>query len=160
MKRIFLFVSIAALSLVATGSLSAQENHQIGTWKLNTAKSKFVNMAAPKNETRTVEAKGAGAKYSFDGVAADGSSITYTFTTNYDEKDAAITGAGFPNGADTIAVKRVSADSSTSTAKKAGKVVQRTTTVVSADGKVTTLTAKGTTAQGQATSSTTVWEKQ
>ncbi len=160
MKRIFLLVSIAALSFVATGSLSAQENHQIGTWKLNTAKSKYVNAPAPKNETRTVEAQGAGAKYSFDGVAADGSRITYSFTTNYDGKDAAISGTGFPNGADTIAIKRVSADSSTSTAKKAGKVVQTTTTVVSADGKVTTLTTKGTNAQGQPTSSTAVWEKQ
>jgi hypothetical protein len=162
MKRIIALVPVLALSLVTSGVLLAQENPFIGTWKLNLAKSEFTGTPAPKSETRTVEAQGTGAKYTFDGIAGDGSHIAYTFTTNYDGKwkDSAIFGVGFPNGADIVAVRRVNANKTRSTAKKTGKVVQTTTAEVSSDGKVTTLTSKGTNAQGQETSSTTVWDKQ
>jgi hypothetical protein len=160
MKRYFVFVTVVVLSLVASGVLLAQGNSQIGVWKLDVAKSKYVNSQAPKSETRTVEAQGDGAKYTFEGVAADGSRLAYSFTTNYDGKDSAISGVGFPDGADTIAVVRVNANTSTATAKKAGKVVRTTKTVISKDGMVTTLTAKGTNAQGQPTSMTAVFNKQ
>ena len=101
-----------------------------------------------------MEAQGTGAKISFEGVAGNGSRIAFSYTTNYDGKDSAISGSGLPNGADTIAVKRVDANTFTSTAKRAGKVVQTPRTVVSKDGKVTTVTAKGTNEQGQPASST------
>jgi hypothetical protein len=159
MKRLLVFAVVAVLSLVASGLL-AQSNPQVGTWKLNVAKSKFGSAPAPKSQTQTVEAQGNGAKYSVEGVAADGSRIAYSFTTNYDGKDSPISGAGFPNGADTIAVKRVDANTDTATWKKAGKVVGTNRIVVSKDGKVRTFTAKGTDEQGQATSATVVWDKQ
>ena len=53
-----------------------------------------------------------------DGVAGDGSRIAYSYTTNYDGKDSAISGVGFPNGADTIAVKRVDANTTTATVEE------------------------------------------
>jgi hypothetical protein len=87
MKRLLLFATVVALSLVTSGALLAQSNPQIGTWKLNVAKSNFGGTPAPKNETRTVEAQGDGAKYSFEGVGADGSSIAWSFTTKYDGYD-------------------------------------------------------------------------
>jgi hypothetical protein len=160
MKRMFVFVTLIALSLVASGALLAQSNSAIGAWKLNVAKSKYVNTQAPKSETRTVEAQGNGAKYTFEGVAGDGSQIALSFTKNYDGKDSAISGVGAPNGGDTDALKRVDANTIRGTMKKSGKVVQRTTAVVSNDGKVTAITSTGTNAQGQPTSSTTVWDKQ
>jgi hypothetical protein len=159
MKRMFVSVTVIALSLIASGLLLAQNNPAIGTWKLNIAKSKFVDGQPPQSETRTVEAQGNGAKYTFEGVRGDGSQIAYSFTTNYDGKDSPISGAG-PNGAETIAMRHVDANTNKAELKKGGKVVQRTTAVVSSDGKVTTLTSKGTNAQGQPTSSTTVWDKQ
>jgi hypothetical protein len=159
MRRLFVFVNVVALSLVASGLLLAQSNPQIGTWKLNVAKSKYVTAPAPKSETRTVEAQGNGAKYSYEGVAGDGSRIAYTYMTNYDGKDSPISGIGQPNAGDTIAIKRVG-NTTTAIAKKAGKVVLTTRTVVSKDGKLTTITAKGTDAQGQPTSATTIWDKQ
>ena len=55
---------------------------------------------------------------------------------------------------------RVDTNTSISAAKKEGKVVQTTRTVVSKDGKVTTITVKGTNPQGQPTSATLVWDKQ
>jgi hypothetical protein len=160
MKRNFVFVTVVVLSLVSSGLLLAQTIPQAGTWKLNAAKSKYVNAQAPKSETRTVEPQGDGAKYSFDGVAADGSRIAYSFTTNYDGKDSPISGVGAAFGADTISIKRVDARTTMGTDKKAGKAVATIKSVVSADGKVTTNTTKGTNAQGQQVTTTAVWDKQ
>ena len=174
MKGVLAFASIVALSLVTPGLLFAQGNTEVGTWTLNVAKSKYVGQQAPKNETRIYEVTYAGVKVSVDGVAGDGSRILYTYTTKYDDKDSPIylalagvgdvadaaEGIGTPNGADTIAVKRVDADTTTATLKKAGKVVQTTTTVISGDGKIMTITSKGTNEQGKPTTVTTVWDKQ
>jgi hypothetical protein len=160
MKRSFACVAVIALSLVTSGLLMAQSNSAIGTWKLNVAKSKWVNVEAPKSETRTIEAQGNGAKYTFEGIAADGSHFAWSFTTNYDGKESAISGVGGPNGADTDALTRVDANTTKAVSKKGSKVVQTTTAVVSKDGMVTTLTSKGTNEQGQPTSSTTVFDKQ
>jgi hypothetical protein len=133
----------------------------VGTWKLNLAKSKFSPaQLAPRSYTLTVEAQGDGVKISMDGVAFDGSRIAYSYSTNYDGKDSVVSGVGFLNGAGTIAVKRIDANTSTATSKKAGKVVLTSRTVVSKNGKVTTTTAKGTNEQGQLTNTTTVWDKQ
>jgi hypothetical protein len=160
MKQLLTFVTVAVLALASLGLLLAQSNPQVGTWKLNVAKSKYVNTQAPKNETRTVEPQGAGAKNSFDGVAGDGSRIAWSYTTNYDGKDSAISGVGAPMGADSIAVKRGDANTTIATTKKAGKAVRTTTTVVSKDGKVITITGKWTNEQGQPASQTSIWDKQ
>ncbi len=159
MNRVLKIGTVVVLALSSSGLL-AQSNPFVGKWKLNIAKSKYVNSQAPKSETRTVETQGDGAKYSFEGVAGDGSRIAYSYTTDYSGKDSPYSGVGTPNGADTNALKRVDTNTSISTAKKEGKVVQTTRTVVSKDGKVTTIAIKGTNAQGQPTSATLVWDKQ
>ena len=156
MKRTL--VLVAALSLVGSLSL-AQNDLSVGTWKLNVAKSQFTGTPAPKSETRTLATQGDGYKVTYEGIAADGSRIAYSFTTNLDGKDSPISGAA-PFGADTVAVKRVDAYTTTGVVKKAGKEIRTATTVVSKDGKVTTQTVKGINEQGQPISYTTVWEKQ
>jgi len=160
MNRLLTFGTVVVLAFISSGLVLAQSNSQAGTWKLNVAKSKYVNAQAPKNETRIVEPQGAGAKISFDGVAGDGSRIAWSYTTNYDGKDSAISGAGVPMGADIIATKRVDANTTTSTFKKVSKAVRTTRTVVSKDGKVTTITSKWTNEQGQPASQTAIWDKQ
>jgi hypothetical protein len=160
MKRLLVFAMVVALTLAASGLLLAQSNSQVGTWKLNVAKSKYSPGPAPRSQTRTIEAQGDGIKSTTDGVAADGSRIAYSYTAKYDGKDSPETGVGTPNGADAIAIKRVDANTTTGTLKKAGKVILTTKTVISKDGKVMTITAKGTNEQGQPTSTTTVWDKQ
>jgi hypothetical protein len=159
-KRLLVFATVVALSLVTSGMLLAQSNPQLGTWKLNVAKSKYVGTQAPKSQTRTYEAQGDAVKVSRDGIAGDGSRINYTNTSKYDGTDSPISGMGAPNGADTIANKRIDSDTITYTLKKAGKVVQTGRIVVSKDGKVMTIISKGTNAQGQPTSSTAVYDKQ
>ena len=161
MKRLLTLTPVVILVLVFSGVLLAQSNPALGTWKLNLAKSKYSPAGtAPKSDVLIYEAQGDGVKVSSNGVAWDGSRIAFSFTTNYDGKDSAVSGTGFPNAADTIAVKRIDSNTSTATGKKAGKVVYTRTLVVSKDGKVMTITAKGTDEQGHPTSSTSVWEKQ
>lgn len=157
MKRILVLVSVVVLSVASSGLLLAQSMPQAGTWKLNVAKSKYVNGNAPKSEIRTVEARGDGAYYTFKGVAGDGSPIDYSFTTHFDGKDAPISGVGSAFGADTIAVTRPDARTTIGTDKKAGKAMGTLKVVVSKDGKVTMST---TTAPDGKVLSTAVWEKQ
>jgi len=104
MKRILALIPVMALSLSASGVLLAQqENPFAGTWKLNAAKSKFTGRQAPKSETRTEIAQGDGFKVTYEGIAADGSPISYSYTTNLDGKDAPISGT-HPFGSDALAV--------------------------------------------------------
>ena len=156
MKRLLAFL---ALSLVASGVLLAQENPRVGTWKLNVAKSKFTGVQPPKSETRTIVAQGNGETVTLEGIAADGSPISYSITLNFDSKDSPISGTHLL-GADTVAAKRVDANTVTSTSKKAGKTIFTTRTVVSKDGKVTTQTTKGVNGDGVPISITMIWDKQ
>lgn len=158
-KRILVFVTVVVLAVLVSGVLLAQSNPIIGTWKLNTAKSKYSPGPGQQSATRTYEAQGKGVKVSTEGTAADGSRTAYNYTANYDGKDNPISGAG-PNGADTIALKRINPNTSEGTLKKAGKVVLTARNVVSKDGKVLAITGKGTNANGQPTSNVTVYEKQ
>jgi hypothetical protein len=159
MKSVLKFVVLAALAAVASGTVLAQSNPLLGTWKLNTAKSKSSPTPLPKSLTRTVTAQGEGAKYAFEGVAADGSPIAYGFTVSYDGKEAAITGSG-PGGADAISIKRINANEYEAVLKKGGKVVGSAKAEVSKDGKVTTVTSKGTGSDGKSMSTTSVYDKQ
>ena len=158
MKRFLL--SFLVLATFAAGALLAQGNPFVGTWKLNVAKSKFEPGPAPKSLTRTIVAQGEGAKYSFEGVNADGTPISYGFTVHYDGKDCPITGAGMPGGADTIAIKRVGTNKAEATLKKGGKEIGKSEVEVSNDGKTSTVKAKGKTADGTEYSTDSVYEKQ
>ncbi|MFY9530068.1 MAG: hypothetical protein WBC04_07065 [Candidatus Acidiferrales bacterium] len=160
MKRLFTIVTVVVLSLAASGLLLAQSNPTVGTWKLNLAKSKYNPGPPPKSLTWTVEAQGAGAKVTYQGVAGDGSPIAYGYTVNYDGKDYPMTGSGTPNGADTIAVKRIDSNTFEETSKKAAKVVLTTRTVVSKDGKTTIMTSRGTDTNGLPMDRVIVWDKQ
>jgi hypothetical protein len=100
--------------------------------------------------TRTVESAGDKVKYTFEGVAADGSKIAYTFTVAFDGKDYPITGSGAPGGADAIAFKQTNSGSYEAILKKAGKPTLISRVQVSKDSDTTTISqssadGKGTT---------------
>jgi hypothetical protein len=158
MKRILGLVAIVVLAAFAAGPLHAQSNPLVGTWKLNLEKSKYNPGPAPMSLTRTIEAQGDGVKYSFDGISADGTRIAYSFTVYFDGKDYPITGS-MPSGADTIAGKRIDSKMYEATMKKADKVIGTSKVRVSKDGKVTTVTSRGTNAAGQPTDDVAVYDK-
>jgi hypothetical protein len=160
MKCILCVLSFLVITSVASGPLLAQDNPFVGIWKLNVAKSKFEPGPAPKGQTRTVVAEGEGAKYSFEGVRADGTPFSYSFTVNYDGKDYPITGTGAPGGADTIAIKRVGTHKAEATLKRGGKEVGKSEVEVSKDEKISTVKSKGKTPDGKEYSTDSVYDKQ
>ena len=141
-----------ALSVAAAGA-----DPHVGTWKLNLAKSKYSPGPAPKEVTMKIEAKGVGIHLTQTGTDAAGKAIKIDFNANYDGKDTPVTGV---TNTETIAVKRVDANTSESTLKKGGKVVMIVTSVVSKDGKTRTSTFKGTDAAGKPVNNVTVYDRQ
>ena len=84
--------------------------------------------------------------------------MQYGYTTNLDGKDSPLTGNN-PN-ADTLAVRRIDAQTLEAVSKKGGKVTITQRNVLSADGKTRTVTTTGTDAQGQKVNNVAVFEKQ
>jgi hypothetical protein len=160
MKRRSSIFAVAVVCLALAGSMFADSKAFVGTWKLNLEKSKYAAGQAPKSLTRTVSADGDAVTYKFEGVGADGTAFSFSFTSKYDGKDAEVTGAGMPYGADHIAIKQVNSHETTSTLKKGDKIVGSTTATVSHDGKTATLTSKGTDANGKPVKSVSIYDKQ
>jgi len=160
MKRLINFFALLVAGAVVAGTLMAQTLPSfVGTWKLNLAKSKYEGTQAPKSLTRTVTAEGQGLKYSFEGEAADGSKISFGFTTNLDGKDSAITGVGMPGGADAVALERPSAHKTTGVLKKGGTKIGSVWSDISSDGKTVTVNTKAQ-IDGKEVKTKQVYEKQ
>ena len=155
MKKLLLSLVVVFSAVLA--SASAQTNPEIGTWKMNVAKSTFGSTAARQSMTLSFEAVGQGVKFRAEGVYPDGSKTAETYTANYDGKDVPLPGS---TTADTVSVKRINATTVERTSKKGGKVVQTFTRVYSADGKSFTATGKSTNAQGQVLTDIYVLERQ
>ena len=155
-----LVASVACLGLVALliSPVSAQNDSQVGVWKLNVAKSKYSPGPAPKSATTTIEAAGAGTKVSVHQMRADGTAAEWGFSADYDGKDNPMTGNN-PD-ADMIARTRVDANTIQSISKKAGKVTTTQLSKVSADGKTRTVTTKGLNAAGKKVNNVAVYDKQ
>jgi hypothetical protein len=146
------------LFAVAGATALAQSDSQVGVWKLNVAKSKYSPGPAPTSATTTIEAAGTGTKVTVDQALADGTKRHYTFTANYDGKDAPVVGDN-PD-ADTVARTRINASTVQTISKKAGKVTITQTSAVSSDGKTRTVTTKGVNAKGQKVANVAVYERQ
>ena len=144
--------------LVAIGSQSAlaQSDPFLGTWVLNPAKSKYQPGPPPKEQTNVYEAAGQGVKVTTKGTDAAGKPTMTSYTASYDGKDYPVTGN--PDW-DMTSLKRVNPNTVEFTRKKAGKVVQTGSQVISADGKTRTITTTGVNAQGQKISNIAVYEK-
>jgi len=156
MNRLITFLGVGCF--LAASVASAQS--EIGTWKLNTSKSRYTGITPRQSMSVTIESQDGGIKVHTVGVAGNGSAIDYSYSAKYDGKDNPISGSGIPNGADTVAVKRINANTTEDTFKKGGKVVNTGSISVSADGKVRTIAAKGTGSDGKPTSIRAVYEKQ
>jgi hypothetical protein len=128
-----------------------------GTWILNVAKSKFDPGPAPKSDSRTYVESAQGVTVTVNVVSASGSTISEHSTYAYDGKDYPITGN--PRE-DALSLKRLNARTTIITQKLSGKVVGTETRVISADGKVMTISAKGTNANGLPFEQVAVYDKQ
>src|SRR5262245_22349960 len=125
-------VTLALVVILPCVALAQSSNSEVGTWRLNLAKSKFVQGVAPKSQTIRIEASGAGIKTVMDTVESDGRVRHFEATQDYDGKDnlrRASDGKPMPNG-DVVALTRVDAHTTTTVYKQDKKVTITRTSVV------------------------------
>ena len=154
MKTKTILVSLAVF--LAGVALCVAADLNMGTWKLNEAKSKF-SPGATKNHTVVYEASGDSVKITVDGVDGEGKPTHNEWTGKFDGKDYPVTGD--PNS-DARSYKKVDDHTMELTVKKGGKTALTGRIVVAADGKSRTVTTSGTDAKGNKFSNTAAFDKQ
>jgi hypothetical protein len=142
--------------LFATLSVAAAADYS-GTWKLNTAKSKYTGIPMPKEQTATYTPKGTGYEYVVKGTSATGQPIQSSFTYVKDGEEAKAT--GFPYW-DSMVIKGGTSNKTTVTLKRAGKNVGTVHRTLSADGKTLTLNGTVTLPDGKKGTYLAVYDKQ
>ncbi|MBI1740233.1 MAG: hypothetical protein HYR57_05055 [Candidatus Koribacter versatilis] len=148
-------VRTVAVCLIA-GAVCFASNANMGTWKLNEAKSKLA-AGGPKNHTVVYEAAGDKVKVTVDGVDGAGKPAHNEWTGNFDGKDYPVTG---DPSVDTRAYMKVNDRTLEMTIKKDGKVTMTGRIVVSADGKSRTVKTSGTDSMGKKVKNTGVYDRQ
>lgn len=137
-------------------ALSFAQNPNMGSWKLNEAKSKLVP-GTIKNTSVVYSMDGDNVKCVTDGTGVDGKSMHTEWTGKFDGKDYPLTGD--PNS-DTRAYTKVDDHTTTLANSKGGKASTTGKIVVSADGKTRTLTTSGKDSAGKNVTSVAVYDKQ
>jgi hypothetical protein len=150
-KKIVLAVAVCFLAVAASYA-----SPNVGTWKLNEAKSKIPPMAT-KNYTVVYEAVGDNVKVTVDGKDGSGKVIHSEWTGKLDGKDYPVTG---DPTADTRSYMKIDDRTTDLANKKDGKVTATGRIVISADGKSRTVTVSGTDVKGNKFESTAVYDKQ
>src|SRR3954452_13583229 len=143
MKTRIAVLALAVSLVAAAGSFAASP--QMGTWKLNEAKSKLVP-GMGKNTTVTYSAKKDMIKVAVEGVDKDGKPTHGTWVGKFD-------GKAYPNKGNvswnSTSYKMVNDHTNEITAMKDGKVVWSGKITVAKDGKSRTVSMSGTGADGK-----------
>jgi hypothetical protein len=148
---------IVAMALCFVGAAFCfADNPNMGTWKLNEAKSK-IPAGFPKNTTVVYTADGDNIKVTTDGTDRSGQPMHTEWTGKFDGKDYPLTG---DPSADSRSYTKINERTLALANKKGGKVTTSGRIVVSRDGKTRTLEVTGTDSAGKKVSSKTVYEKQ
>ena len=148
---------IIGVAITAIGMFGA--DNSIGTWKRDVAKTKSTPPATNPITSLTMvrEASEGGIKSTATGQRKDGTAINSTYTAKYDGKEYPVTDAPW----DTISIKQIDANTFTTETKKTGGQYHTTgRTVISKDGKIMTVTNKGTDAEGKPVTNKIVYDKQ
>jgi hypothetical protein len=154
MKIRAIVLTLAVLFAVVAVCFAADLN--MGTWKLNEAKS-TIAPGAVKNNLVVIEAVGDSVKITVDGVGADGKPSHNEWKGKFDGKDYPL--IGVPT-VDTRAYKPLDGRTMALTEKKGGKTVITGTQVISADGKTRTITVNEPGSNGKRMNITYVYDKQ
>jgi hypothetical protein len=150
-------MAVLSLALCFVGvTVCFAGNPNMGSWKLNEAKSKLGSGAA-KNTMVVYEAAGDSIKVTVDGIDNDGKPAHNEWTGKFDGKDYPLTG---DPTADTRSYRQVNAHTLAFTNKMGGKVTMTGRIMVSADGKSRTVTTHATDAKGKKVTVIGVYDKQ
>jgi hypothetical protein len=146
---------ISAFTLLAfAGTLLAQSPF-VGTWKLDTAKTKYTRGEPPKDLTLVIEEQGDNLQLTGTGTNADGSPLSTKFTVPVKGGDGQVQKGPY----DAITEKVIKPNVREATWSKDGKVVITRRGVVSQDGKTFRSTVKGVNPAGKPFAGTEVFEK-
>jgi hypothetical protein len=154
MMKTRIAVVALALSFVASAACFAA-NPQIGTWKLNEAKSKMP-AGMGKNTTVTYTEEKDKIKVAVEGVDKDGKPAHSVWVGKFDGKAYPLKGNLSYNS---VAYKMVNDRTNDITTMKDGKMIWNGRITVSADGKSRTVTINGTDAKGKKFKGTAVYDK-
>jgi hypothetical protein len=154
MRRRRVCLSLAVFLLGGVACFAADAN--MGTWKLNEAKSK-IPAGGQKNTMVVYVAMGDKTKVTVDGFDASGKAAHNEWVGKFDGKDYPVTG---DPASDSRAYTRVNAHTLSMIIKKGGKTTMTGTITVSADGKSRTVSTTGTDAKGKKVSVSAVYDKQ
>lgn len=149
-----MFLIVAFCLSMFAASLADDAN--VGSWKLNEAKSK-IPAGAMKNTSVVYTAEGDSFKCVTDGVDGKGEPTHTEWTGKFDGKDYPVTG---DSNADTRSLQKVDDHHYKLANKKDGKPVVTGSVAFEADGKVRTLKTESKNAEGKKVSSTAVYDKQ
>jgi len=144
------------LCFFAGAACFAADDPQMGTWKLNEAKSKLTP-GMGKNNTVAYEAAGDQVKVTIDGIDANGQPKHNEWTGKFDGKDYAVTG---DPTSDMRSYKKIDAHTLAFTVKKGDKTIATGRIVVATDGKSRTVTAHATDEQGKKSKEIAAYDKQ
>ena len=95
-RKLALLAITVVVSVLVLGSIAQAADNQVGTWKLNVAKSKYSPGPAPKEGTLTIESQADGLKFTIHGTDAEGKTVHMEFSPKYDGKDFPATGCQEP----------------------------------------------------------------
>lgn len=149
-------IAVAAALWLSAGAMAFGVDANMGTWKLNEAKSKIPAMAS-KNTTVVYEAAGDSTKVTVDGTDAQGKPTHNEWTGKFDGKDYPLVGDPQSN---TRSYKKIDDHTMELTNKKDGKVTVKGRIVISADGKSRGVKLSGTDPQGNKVEYTMYYDKQ
>lgn len=141
---------------LAAGTLCVAANAQMGTWKLNEAKSKL-HPGMGKNTMVVYAEKGDKIEVTVDGVDKDGKPTHSVWVGKFDGKAYKTKGNMMW---DSAAYRVVNDRTNDITTMKSGKIVWTGRIAVSKDGKSRTVTVNGTDADGKKFTSKAVYDKQ
>jgi len=148
---------LTAVLCFAGTALSFAQSPQMGTWKLDEAKSK-IPAGFAKNSTVIYAADGDNVKVTTDGTGSDGKPMHTDWTGKFDGKEYPLTG---DPTADSRSYKtKDDGHTLELTNKKSGKTTTSGKIVVSKDGKTRTLHVTGTDSSGKKVSSVSMYDKQ
>jgi hypothetical protein len=145
-----------AFSFLTGVACFAAADPQMGTWKLNEAKSK-ISPGSPKNSKVVYSGSGDVVKVATEGTDANGKPAHAEWRGRYDGKFYPVTGDPTSDGR---AYKKVNDRTLDFRAKKDKKIIVTGRVVVAPDGKSRTVTTTGTHASGKKFKNKTVYDKQ
>jgi hypothetical protein len=150
------FVKLLLSSVALTSSLIAADAFT-GTWKLNTAKSKYEAGEPTKEQTVTISDSGTDMMVKVEGISGTGRKVDYSFTVPQAGGTGKMMSAG---GWDGVTMKVFGPTERQTDYLMGGKTILSLRSKVSTDGQTMTTVVKGSTTNGQKMSNTSVYDKQ